>query len=119
LFFLVSLFQNSAAKPKNRSPRKNRSLTKKRMNNPYDPYGCDEIEEHLIPRDAIAGRVPGAVRAALVGKIDLERGVIRIDAENSPDFWIEIKIGQVPAVAYAPGNPGAQAAAADFANRIP
>lgn len=79
-----------------------------------DPYGCDNDITHLIPSFAISGRIPGNVKAVLVGKVDIENGTIRIDAVNMPEFYIELKLAHVPALSYAPGASGALAAQADF-----
>ena len=64
--------------------------------NGNDPYGCDGDTTHLIPSFAISGRIPGSVKAVLVGKVDIENGTIRIDAVNMPEFYIELKLAHVP-----------------------
>ena len=71
-------------------------------------YNVDGEVEYNIPCSAIRGRT-GLHGKTFAGKVNLETGKIRIDCVESPEFWLEIELGEVACFKEAPGSSHMQA----------
>ena len=79
--------------------------------NPYSQVDGQSV--HLIPSKACTGRA-GVQGKTFVGYIDLERGELRFDCAEAPEFHLTVDLYQVPHFAAGPGGPDAEVAAASF-----
>ena len=91
------------------------------MNSPDEsPYGIvDEEGVFAIPTQAIKGRSgPSGRGKTFAGYIDANTGLIRVDCDEEPSFWLEIDLSAINAIRYAPGGHGYESAKADFEVRV-
>lgn len=79
-------------------------------NHPMYP-DIDEIMTLTIPYTAIRGRAGNST--IYTGYINLETGYIRLDSD-SPEFWMEIHLGELNGLKYMPGGEGAKKAEVEF-----
>ena len=81
----------------------------------------DGEETHDIPTQACRGRAATTwgktFGSAFSGYINMRTGRMRFDCADAPEFFFEVDLSKVPAIAAAPGNPVAVAAACDFERR--
>lgn len=66
-----------------------------------------------IPAQAVKGRVEPFGKT-FSGYLDLEKGLMRLDCAESPEFYVIINLNQCPAFAAAPGGREAEAAQRRF-----